>query len=106
MSITTETPITGHRPTRSEAEERLMQAVASAVEDEGGIIQSAPRWHGWYTWQTGIDLPEDLFIKLVESADYLGFALGYGAPGESLEAQAAVEHYKGACMAIILGRIL
>jgi hypothetical protein len=89
------------RPSVEEAHSRLMTAAKFASEDP---VRDSERWWGWLTFQIGFALPLDLFTKLAESLDYLGYAETHDREG-IIDAEAAVDHYRLFLRAMITDRL-
>lgn len=89
------------KPTTDDALDRLMHAARMASDNP---IDDSIRWHGWFAWQTGVSLPLDLFTKLAQSLDYLGYCEVFDLEGVP-EAEAAVDHYRLFLNSMVIDRL-
>lgn len=85
-------------PTVSGVLARLEYAAKRATDN---LAHEPLRWHGWFTWQTGLELPLDLFTKYMGALDYQEAMIAYGTVEDRDWAHSAVQSYLTPLTAIV-----
>jgi hypothetical protein len=67
-------------------------------------VNDSVRWNGWYSFQTGLSLPLDLFTRLAEALDWLSYVEQFDPPAVP-EAEAGVDHYRMALVSMVYGKL-